>query len=146
VLCSLQDHLRTGTRNLDRLIIAGAKNIVPMVPSSALTVATDDEHLWCGGFPLGETIHFGSLEFITDHFGGLSLSPLGDGSDAIIMGSAHDGPLSPLRAVTGDSVEEFHTTSDGEGRINLPSPRSHGTGALCAPTTAISWPESTLTA
>jgi hypothetical protein len=51
--------------------------IIPMVPSSALVVAADDEHLSCGGFSLGETIFFGSLEFITDYFGGWSLSPRG---------------------------------------------------------------------
>jgi hypothetical protein len=44
-----------------------------MVPSSVLTVATDGEHLWCDGFSIGETIHFGSLEFITDRFGDLSI-------------------------------------------------------------------------
>jgi hypothetical protein len=36
--------------------------------------------------PLGETISFGSLEFITDCFDDLSLSPRGDGSDAAVMG------------------------------------------------------------
>jgi hypothetical protein len=44
-----------------------------MVPSSVLTVATDGEHLWCDGFSIGEPIHFGSLEFITDRFGDLSI-------------------------------------------------------------------------
>jgi hypothetical protein len=90
-----------------------------MVPSSVLADATVCDHLSCGGFSLGETICFGSLEFITDRFGGLSLSPIGDGSDSIVMGSARGGPPSPLRAMIGDSVEEFHMTSDGEGRIDL---------------------------
>jgi hypothetical protein len=27
-----------------------------------------------------------------------------------------------------DSTEEFHMDSNGEGRIDLPSPRRHGTG------------------
>jgi hypothetical protein len=61
-----------------------------------LTVAADGERLSCGGLSLGETILFGSLEFITDHFSGLSLSPMGDGLDTIVMGSARDGPSSPL--------------------------------------------------
>jgi hypothetical protein len=67
-----------------------------MVPSSALAIAVDCESLLYGGFSLGETIRFGSLEFIADCFGGLSLSLMGDDSDAIIMGSARGGPPSPL--------------------------------------------------
>jgi hypothetical protein len=53
---------------------------VPMVPSSVLTVAAGGERLLCGGFSRGKTIRFESLEFITDHFGGLSVSPMWDGS------------------------------------------------------------------
>jgi hypothetical protein len=77
---------------LTTLYLAGAKNTdiwcarkgdlqcafhldVPMVPSSALVVATDGECLTCGGFFLSETIHLRSFEFIADYFGGLSLSP-----------------------------------------------------------------------
>jgi hypothetical protein len=41
---------------------------------------------------------------------------------------------------------EFNTTSDGEGRINLPSPGGHGTGASTAPATTILWLETILTA
>jgi hypothetical protein len=113
VLYSSQDHLRTRTRDLDHPVLVGVKNIdswhtrngdlqrafpldVLMVPSSALIVATDGECLSCGDFSLGETICFGSLEFITDRFSGLSLFPMGDGSDTIIMGSARGGPPSPL--------------------------------------------------
>jgi hypothetical protein len=46
-----------------------------MVPSSAITVSADGEHLTCGGFSLGETVHLGSFDFIADYFGGLNLSP-----------------------------------------------------------------------
>jgi hypothetical protein len=67
-----------------------------MVPSSALAVTADGECLSCGGFSLGETTRFGNLKFIVDHFGALSLSPMGDGSDAIVMGLAHGRPPSLL--------------------------------------------------
>jgi hypothetical protein len=69
---------------------------VLMVPSLELAVTADGECLSCGGFSLSETIRFGSLKFIADRFGGLSLSPTGDGLDAIAMGSAHGGPPSLL--------------------------------------------------
>jgi hypothetical protein len=67
-----------------------------MVVSSALAISTDGERLLCGGFSLCETIHFGSVEFITDCFGGLSLSPKMDDLDAAFMGSTRSGPPSPL--------------------------------------------------
>jgi hypothetical protein len=75
-----------------------------MVPSWALTVAADVERLSCDVFSLSETIHFGSLEFMTNHFGSLGLSPMGDGSGAAIMGSTHGETPSSLWAMIGDSV------------------------------------------
>jgi hypothetical protein len=48
-----------------------------MVPSSSLVVSADGECLTCSGFSRGETVRFGSLEFITDRYGDLSLSPRG---------------------------------------------------------------------
>jgi hypothetical protein len=48
-----------------------------MVHSSTLTVTTDGEHLTYSGLSLEETIHIGSLEFIANGFGSLSLSPKG---------------------------------------------------------------------
>jgi hypothetical protein len=59
---------------------------VPMVPSMALAVTADGEHLSCDVFSHSETIRVGSLEFITDYFSGLSLSPMGGSSDAAVMG------------------------------------------------------------
>jgi hypothetical protein len=114
-------------------------------PSYMLAIAADGERLSCGGFSLGKTICFGSLEFIADCFSGLSLSPSGDGSDATFMGSTHNGPPSPLRAMIGNSTEEFHTASSGEGGSGLPSPIRHGTGASPSPATTIAWPKDTPT-
>jgi hypothetical protein len=108
----------------------------PMVPSSALVVAADSECLSCDVFSLSKTIHFGSIEFITDRFGGLSPSPMGDGS-GVAMGTTRGGTPSPLWAMIGDSIEKFHTASDGDGRIDLPSPRRHDTGASTTPATTI---------
>jgi hypothetical protein len=62
-----------------------------MVLSSALAIASDAECLTYGGFSLGETIHLGSFEFITNYFGGMSLSPRRGSLGATFMG--HDrGP------------------------------------------------------
>jgi hypothetical protein len=63
-----------------------------MVHSSTLTITTDSERLTCGDFSLGETIHFGSLEFIANCFGGLSLSPKGSDSGAIFVEMTHGVP------------------------------------------------------
>jgi hypothetical protein len=77
---------------LTTLFLTGAKNIdswsarkgdlqyafpldIPMVSLLTLTVITGGERLSSDVFSLGETICFKNLEFITDRFGGLSLSP-----------------------------------------------------------------------
>jgi hypothetical protein len=46
-----------------------------MVHSLTLIIPADSEHLTYGGFSLDKTMLVGSLEFITDWFGSLSLSP-----------------------------------------------------------------------
>jgi hypothetical protein len=71
---------------------------VLMVQSSMLIISTDGERPMCGGFSLGETICFESLEFIAD-------------SGAAFMCSTHSEPTSPLWAMIDDSTEEFHTAS-----------------------------------
>jgi hypothetical protein len=45
-------------------------------------------------FALGETIHFGSLEFIADRFGSLILSLEGSDSRDVFMGMVPSGPSS----------------------------------------------------
>jgi hypothetical protein len=112
-----------------------------MFPSSTLVVATDSERLTRGGFSLDKTICFGILEFITDCFSGLSLSPQTDGSDAATTGLTHNGLPSLMWAMIGNSTEEFHTTLDNEGDFGLPSPGRHSTGAPPTPVTTTSWLE-----
>jgi hypothetical protein len=77
---------------LTTLYLAGAKNIdswharkgdlqhaspldVLMVPSPKLLFIANDNNPTNIGLAPGITIHFGSLEFIADHFGHLSFSP-----------------------------------------------------------------------
>jgi hypothetical protein len=115
-----------------------------MVHSYALVISTDGEHLTCGGFSLGETIHFGSLEFIVNCFGGLSLSPMRNDSGAAFMGSMHGGPPSPLWPMIEDSTKELYMASSGEGGSSLPSSRRHGTGTLSAPVATTPWLEDVL--
>jgi hypothetical protein len=47
--------------------------------------------------------------------------------------------------MTVNFIEKLHMATDGEGRIDLPSPRRRSMGALPDPATTISWLESTLT-
>jgi hypothetical protein len=111
-----------------------------MVHSSALAVSNDVERLMCAGFSLGETICFGSLEFIINCFGGLSLSPKGCDPGTALMGTTCNGSPS-LRTTIKDSTEEFYMTSSGEGSSDLLVSRRHDTGALLAPVTTTSWLE-----
>jgi hypothetical protein len=62
-----------------------------MINSLMLVVTIDGKCLTCGGFSLDETICVGSLEFIADYFGSLSLSLKGSNSGAVFAGMAHSG-------------------------------------------------------
>jgi hypothetical protein len=94
MLHSLQDYLKTGTRDLDHPIYCWCRKhqqfflctkkgdlhcVFPldvlMVPLSALAFSADGERLTCDDFSLSETVCLGSFEFIADYFSGLSLSP-----------------------------------------------------------------------
>jgi hypothetical protein len=117
---------------------------VLMVPSSALAVSADSEHLTCDGFSHSETILLRSLEFIADRIGGLSLSPRGSDSDSALMVSTWGGSPSLLWAMIEDSTEEFSTVSSGEEGSGSTSNRRHSTGALPAPVVTTPWLESAL--
>jgi hypothetical protein len=112
-----------------------------MVPSSALTVSVDGEHLMCDDFSLSKTVHLGIFEFIVDYFSGMSLSPRRNDSGTAFMGSTYSGPPSLWWAMIEGSTEEFHTASSGEGGSNLPSPKRHDTGAPPTPITTTLWLE-----
>jgi hypothetical protein len=114
-----------------------------MVPSFALTIASDSERLTRGGFSLGQTICLGSFEFTADYFGGLSLSPRRGNSGAAFMGSTHSGTPSPWWAMIEESTEGILMTSSVERGSGLPSPRGHDTGALPAPVGTTPWMENT---
>jgi hypothetical protein len=115
--------------------------------------------LTCCGFSLGETVHFGSLEFIADCFGGgLSLSLSRNDSGATFMGSTHSGPPSPLWVMIEDSTEDFYTASSEEGGSSLPSSQRYNMGTTpwleyawvtqammtVPPQALVSWPDTGL--
>jgi hypothetical protein len=93
-----------------------------MVSPSSIAIIADCEHLVCSGFSLGELVHLGNLEFITDYFGGLSLSPRRGNEGTIFVGSTRSGASTLKQVTVGDSTEEFLTMSSGEGRFGHPSP------------------------
>jgi hypothetical protein len=51
----------------------------------------------------------------------------------------------PRCGMIRDNAEMFHTASDEQGGIGLPSPKRHNTGASPAPATTMLWPENTPT-
>jgi hypothetical protein len=102
-----------------------------MVHSSMLIVSTIRERLMYGDFSLGEIVCFGSLEFIADFFGCLSLSPGGGDSDAIFIGMTCSGSPS-LQTIMEDSPNEFYMASSREGSSDLPVSRRLHMGASSA--------------
>jgi hypothetical protein len=66
-----------------------------MVLSSSITVAADSEHLMCGGFSLSEPVCLGNFKFITDYFGGLSLSTRRGNEGVIFVSSTCNGASTP---------------------------------------------------
>jgi hypothetical protein len=117
---------------------------VSMVHSSTLIVTTDCERLTYGGLSHGKTVHFGSLEFITDCFSSLSLSLKGNDSGTVFVGMAHSGSAS-MHTILVDSINMFYMTSSGEGSSGFPISRMCSMGILSAHITITPWPEGVLT-
>jgi hypothetical protein len=91
-----------------------------MLHSPKLAVIDNNKHQIDVGFTLGETIHIGSMEFIADHFGSLSLSDKGNVSSVMFVGMAHSGSPS-LHTILEDSADEGDTTSSGGEALTSPS-------------------------
>jgi hypothetical protein len=90
-----------------------------MVHSLRLVVITDINYQNGVGFALGETIRFGSMVFIINHFNNLSLSPGGIDSGAAFMGMVHSGSPS-LHTIFEESIKEDDTASSGRGNFRFP--------------------------
>jgi hypothetical protein len=92
-----------------------------MVYSPKLTFIANGNNPTGIGLAPGETIYFGSLEFTTDHFGRLSLSPNGEDSGAIFVGMVHSGSSS-LHTALEELSDEGNATSGKGGSFGLPDP------------------------
>jgi hypothetical protein len=94
-------------------------NILMVHSSTLIVVAANGKHQTGGGFTLDETIRFGSLKFITNHFGNLSLSDEENDSVTVFMGMAHNG-LPSLHNILEESADEGDTTSNRGGSSSFP--------------------------
>jgi hypothetical protein len=87
---------------------------VLMVHSLKSDVVIDGNHQTNLRFALGKTIRFGSLEFIANHFGGLSLSPERNDSCVIFVRMGHN------RSPSLHTILEEDIASSGEGSSDFP--------------------------
>jgi hypothetical protein len=92
-----------------------------MVHLPKLIVIVDSKHQTGVSFTLSKTIHFGSLGFIADPFGSLSLSGEGNVSGVIFMVMDHNGSP-PLHTILEDSTDEGDTTFSGGRSSGFPIP------------------------
>jgi hypothetical protein len=92
-----------------------------------LVVTIDGACLTCGSFSLDKTIRFGSLEFIIDYFGSLSLSPKEGDSGAIFVGTTHSGSPS-LWDMIEDSLDDSTRLLEEMGASASPSPGDSAQG------------------
>jgi hypothetical protein len=156
VLCSLQDHLGTGTHDLDHPVLAGATNTdswcsrkgdlqrafplhVPMVPSPKLSFIANGNNLTGIGLTLGSTNRFGSMEF-TACLGHQSLSPYEWDSSAIFIGMVNSGSPS-LHTALEESFGKDGATSGVRGSSGSPGPQGCNVVTPTDPITATPAPE-----
>jgi hypothetical protein len=92
-----------------------------MAYSPKLTSIANGNNLTSVGLTPGETICFGILEFITDRFGDLSLSPEGNDSGAMFIGMVHNG-LPYLHTILEESSDEGDIASGEGGSSGISSP------------------------
>jgi hypothetical protein len=67
-----------------------------------------------------KTICFGSLEFTTDCFGHLSLSPKGNDSGTVFIGMVHSGSPS-LHTILEESSDKGNAASGNGGAMDSPT-------------------------
>jgi hypothetical protein len=96
----------------------------------------------CVEFTWGETIHFGSLEFITNRFDTLSLSPEGNDLGVMFMEMVHNGSPS-LHTILEESTGEDNSASSGGGSSSFPISRSCNVVIPAIPITTTPLPEGT---
>jgi hypothetical protein len=105
-------------RQEEGFIVCFPLNIL-MIHSPKPTIIANNNNLTGIGFAWGETIRFGSLEFIANRFGNLSISPEGNDSDAVFMRMVHSR-LSSLHAILEESTDEDNIVSSGRANSDFP--------------------------
>jgi hypothetical protein len=110
-----------------------------MVQTPKLIIIADGKHQISVSFTHGETIRFGNLEIIADHFGTLSLFNEGNVSGTVFVEMAHRRSLS-LHTILEDSADDGDTTSSG-GRSSV-FPISRGCNVVTTSIPIITTPPS----
>jgi hypothetical protein len=93
-----------------------------MVPSSKLSFIANDNNPTDIDPAPGSTIHFSSLELLTDCFGHLSFSPQRRDSGGMFIGMVHNGSPSK-RTPLKEYSNENGATSDAGGAWDPPAPK-----------------------